>query len=71
MRAPSQGASHTPCLGRRQSLPSVSREARGSSLIAQWVKVLALSLQLLRSLLWPRFDPWPGKLHVLWAWPNF
>ena len=30
----------------------------------QWLKDLALSL------LWHRFDPWPGNFHVLWAWPK-
>ena len=30
----------------------------GSSLLAQWVKDLALLH------LWHRFDPWPGKFHM-------
>ena len=32
----------------------------GSSLVAQWAKDPALSL------LWLRFDPWPGKFHMPW-----
>ena len=28
------------------------------------VKGLALPL------LWPRFDPWPGNFHMLWAQPK-
>ena len=35
-----------------------------SSLVAQQVKDLALSL------LWCRFDPWPGNFHMPWAWPK-
>ena len=30
--------------------------------MAQWVKDLVLSLQRLRSLLWRRFERWPGEL---------
>ena len=30
----------------------------------------ALSLQWLRSLLWHRFDPWPGKFHMPSVWPK-
>ena len=38
----------------------------GSSLVAQWVKDLALSLLWLRSLLWRGFDSWPQELpHAL------
>ena len=35
-----------------------------SSLVAQQVKDLALSLQQPRSLLWHGFDPWPGNFHT-------
>ena len=35
-----------------------------SSLVAQWVKNLALSL------LWLGFDPWPRNFHLLKSWPN-
>ena len=35
-----------------------------SSLVVQRVKDPALSLQWLRSLLWPRFSPWPGNFHM-------
>ena len=33
----------------------------GSSLVAQWVKDLALSLQRLGWLLWLKFNAWPGR----------
>ena len=36
-----------------------------SSLVKQWDKDLALSLQQLESLLWHRFSPWPGSFHGL------
>lgn len=36
-----------------------------SSLVVQQVKELALSLQWLGSLLWRRFDSWPGNSHML------
>ena len=32
--------------------------------MVQWVKDLALALQQLWSLLWSRFDPWPGNLYM-------
>ena len=32
----------------------------GSSFVAQWVEALAQSPAQLGSLLWPRFNPWPG-----------
>ena len=35
-----------------------------SSLLAQRVKDMALSLQQLRLLQWLQFDPWPGSLHM-------
>ena len=38
-----------------------------SSLVMQWIKDLALSLQWLWLLLWQRFSPWPGNFHMLWA----
>ena len=41
-----------------------------SSLVAQWVKDLALSLQWFGLLLWPGFDPWPGKFHMLLVQPQ-
>ena len=34
------------------------------SLVAQWVKDQALSLQWLGSLLWHGFDPYPGDFSV-------
>ena len=42
----------------------------GSSLVAQWVKDMALSLEWLGSLLWLGFDPWPRNFHVSQAWPK-
>ena len=41
-----------------------------SSLMAQQVKDLVLSLQWHRSLLWPGLDPWPGSFHIPWVWPK-
>lgn len=43
------------------SNPGGSRISVRSSLVSQWIKDLALSLQWLRSLLWCRFNPWPWK----------
>ena len=34
----------------------------GSSLVALWVKDLALSM------LWCEFNPWPRNFHMLWEW---
>ena len=42
----------------------------GSSLVAQWVKDLVLSLQQLRSLLWCGFHPWPRNFCMLWVQPK-
>ena len=42
----------------------------GSSLTAQWVKDLMLSLLWLRQLLWHKFNPWPGNFHMLHVWPQ-
>ena len=41
-----------------------------SSLVAQGVKDLALSLQWLGLLLWHRFNPWPQNFHMQWVWPK-
>ena len=43
-----------------------------SSLVAQWVKDLAVSVMWLGSVLWhgPRFDPWPGNFCMLWVQPK-
>ena len=41
-----------------------------SSLVVQWVKGPALSLQWFGSLLWRGLDPWPGNFDVPWAWPK-
>ena len=35
-----------------------------SSLVAQWIKDLVLSL------LWPRFHPWHWNFHMPWSWPE-
>ena len=40
------------------------KEFSGSSLVAQWVKDSALSL------LWCRFNPWPGNFHMLQVGPK-
>ena len=48
---------------------AVKTETR-SSLTAQWVKDLVLSLQRLRLLLWCRFSPRPGNFHLLLAHPK-
>ena len=40
-----------------------------SSLVIQWVKDPALSVQQLGSLLWLGFNPWPRNLHMPWVWP--
>lgn len=42
----------------------------GSSLVAQWVKDLALSLQQLGSLLRDEFSPWPRNFCMPWAQPK-
>ena len=41
-----------------------------SSLVAQWVKDLVLSLLWLRFLLRHELDLWPGHLCMAWAWPR-
>ena len=41
-----------------------------SSLVAQWVKDTASLPWWLRSLLWYRFDPWPGNFHIPWVQPK-
>ena len=38
--------------------------------MVQWVKDLALSLQLLGSLLWHGSDPRPENFHVPWVQPK-
>ena len=38
-----------------------------TSLVVQWIKDLALSLEQLRSLLGGGFDPGPGNIHMLQA----
>lgn len=43
-------------------------EMERSSLVAQWVKDLALLLQWLGSLLWWEFDSWPKNFSMLRAW---
>ena len=41
-----------------------------SSLVDQWVKDPALSLQWLGTLLWSKFCPWPGNFHLPQTWPK-
>ena len=48
----------------------IKKKNSQSSLVAQWVKDLALSLLWLGSLLWHRFHPWTGKFSMLWAQPE-
>ena len=43
---------------------------RQRSLVVQWVKVLAWSLQQLGLLPWLVFHPWPANCHVPWVWPK-
>ena len=39
--------------------------------VAQWVnKDLVLLLEHFESLLWHRFNPWPGNFHVPQVWPK-
>lgn len=68
--APSTGqrsTAETPSLSRSRGKlkPNECSTARtGSSLAALQVRDLALSPQ------WLGFDPWPGNVHMLWAWPE-
>lgn len=48
----------------------VLRKGNRSSLVAQWVKVLALSLLRLWLLLRHRFDPWSGNFCMPQARPK-
>ena len=41
-----------------------------SSLVVQWVKAPALSLQQLWSLLCCGFQPWPRNFHMPWVQPK-
>ena len=47
-----------------QSFATNQKKGHWSSLAAQWVKDLALSLPWPGLLLWCRFDPWPGNFHM-------
>ena len=56
------------CLDQRAPPPPLFYKLRmllGSSLVAQWIKDLALSPPWLRSLFWHAFNPWPRNLHML------
>ena len=44
-----------------------STELYRSSLVAQWVRDLGVSLMWLWLLLWCRLDPWPGNFHMPWV----
>ena len=59
-----------PKLNTRVEFGSVKRGKNRSSLVVQWVKDPALSLQQLGSLLCLGFDPGPGNFHMLWARPK-
>ena len=39
-----------------------------NSLVAQWVKDLALSLLWLGLLLWHEFNSWPRNFQMPWSW---
>lgn len=43
---------------------SLLKSGSWSSLVAQWVKDLALSLQWFGPLLWHGFNSWPGNSYV-------
>ena len=49
---------------------SADNKISRSSLVAQQVKGLVLSLQWLGSLLWRWMDSWPANIHMVWAWPK-
>ena len=46
-------------------MKALKEKLPGSSLVVQWVKDLALSLQWLGLLLWLRFDPGPGNSYAM------
>ena len=48
----------------------ILRRKNRSSLVAQQVKDVALSLQQLGSVLWGGFDPWPEDFQRLQAQPK-
>ena len=52
------------------SFRNFSKIYSGNSLVVQWVKDSALSLQWLGLLLWHGFSPWPGTFYILQAQPN-
>ena len=57
--------------GYHLSLPKAANFKRcGSSLVVQQVKDPVLPLLWLRSLLWHRFDPWPGNFCMPQAQPK-
>ena len=56
-----------PCGIKREKKP---KKLQWRCLVAQWVKDPALSQQRPESLLWQRFELWPGNFHVSQAWPK-
>lgn len=56
---------HTPRGSQKKKKSQILKKE--SSLVAQRVKDLALSLLWLRSLLGLGFDPWQGNFHMLWV----
>ena len=67
----------TPLLPPQNSVPPpaarplhAAESTSWSSLVAQWVKDLALSLLWLGSLMWCGFHPWPGNFCTLWEQPK-
>ena len=51
-------------------LPTKAKRLLRSSLMAQGVKDPALLLLWLRSMLWRKFNPWPGNFYIPWSQPK-
>ena len=49
--------------------PKLEMGQRGSSLVVQWVKDLALPQLWYRWHPWLGFDPWPRNFHLPWVCP--
>ena len=60
--------------GKKRTKRNFKERIARSSLVAQWVKNLAMSQQQLRWLLWHGFNPWPccwpRSFHMLPAQPK-
>ena len=57
----------TPC---SMGQPKKEKMKSWSSLMAHWVRDLALSQLWLQLQLWQGFDPWPRNFHMLWVQPK-